>query len=272
MTSPDSILNELELDLQLCASLADRADAITRERFRSSDLQVETKPDLSPVTEADKSVERQLRSAIEAARPGDRIIGEEYGGLAEDGLPDGRVWIIDPIDGTKNFVRGVPVWATLIGLVVDGEPTVGYVSAPALGKRWWAATGCGAWSSTTISGFDPTPTRIQVSAVSDMNDASLSLSDREYWPGISDNGWQQLSESVWRVRAFGDFYSHMLVAEGSVDVAPEAALNMWDVAALIPIITEAGGRISGFDGSDALTAGNAMTTNGLLHQSALDLL
>lgn len=276
MTDDDSSrpeqLTDLAADLILARELANQADAITTERFLANDLRVETKPDLSPVTEADQAVERALRATIETARPSDQIIGEEYGGLPDGQLPEGRIWIIDPIDGTKNFVRGVPIWATLIGLVVDRVPTLGFVSAPALGRRWWAHLGGGAWTQTALPGMSDNPRQIHVSAVADLTDASLSSSDEGYWEAVSPTGLAKITDAVWRSRAYGDFYSHLLVAEGAVDIAPEAALNMWDIAALIPIVQEAGGSVVGLDGSDALTAGSALTTNGLLEGATRNLL
>lgn len=249
-------------DLDLALLLADAADRISMERFQAVDLIVETKPDLTPVTEADQAVERELRSAIKAALPRDAVLGEEYG---TTGSGD-RTWIIDPIDGTKNFVRGVPVWATLIGLREADTVTVGVVSAPALGRRWWAASGLGAWS--TGPGRTK-PRALEVSAVTALSDASFSYSDAIEWP---ESGLSELLTQSWRQRAFGDFWSHVLVAEGAVDIAGEPRLAIHDMAALIPIIREAGGTVSGFAGGDPLMEGSALSTNGKLHQTALNLL
>ena len=249
-----------EADCALAHRLADLADRIALARYRAADLRVDTKPDLTPVTEADRAVERTLREALSAARPDDEVLGEEYGGRLE---PAGRQWVIDPIDATKNYVRGVPVWATLIALVEGGRATVGMVSAPALGRRWWAAPGVGAH----CSGPEGTRT-LRVSAVARLEDASLSISDAAGWPTGS---LERLTGQVWRSRAYGDFWSHLLVAEGAVDVAAEPELNVWDVAALIPIVEQAGGRITGYDGSPALTAGSGLTSNGLLHDQLLDI-
>lgn len=248
-------------DLHLALALADAADALSMRRYRSEDLVVETKPDLTPVTEADQAVERALRAALASERPEDQVLGEEFGGNPE---PAGRQWIIDPIDGTKNYVRGVPVWATLVALVVDGTAVLGVVSAPALGRRWWAAAGSGAWTR------GPEGERaLRVSAVRELADASLSFSDGVGWP---PGTLESLAGHVWRSRAYGDFWSHLLVAEGAVDVAAEPELNVWDIAALIPIVVEAGGTISGYDGADALGAGSGLTTNGLLHEQVLGIL
>jgi histidinol-phosphatase len=248
-------------DLALALRLADTADTIALGRYRAADLRVDTKPDLTPVTEADRAVEEALRAALAAERPDDQVLGEEFGGRAPG---SGRQWVIDPIDGTKNYVRGVPVWATLIGLVVDGSARVGVVSAPALGRRWWAGTGLGAH----VRGPEG-QRRLQVSAVQDLADASFSFSDAVGW---SPGALAALTDRAWRSRAYGDFWSHLLVAEGAVDVAAEPQLNPWDVGGLITIIEEAGGRITGYDGDPALTAGSGLTTNGLLHAEVLALL
>jgi histidinol-phosphatase len=248
-------------DLALAITLADAADALTMAGYRSSDLVVHTKPDLTPVTEVDQAVERALRDMLAVQRPRDAVIGEEYG----DDSTAGRRWVIDPIDGTKNYVRGVPVWATLIALIEDtGEITVGVVSAPALQRRWWAATGHGAF---TQGPEDTEPRRIAVSEVRDLADASVSVSDPIGWP---DGSLDRLHQATWRLRAYGDFWSHLLVAEGAVDIAAEPELNLWDVAALVPIVVEAGGRITSFHGQPTLDS--AITTNGHLHDAVIDLL
>lgn len=252
---------DLTEDLQLAHRLADAADLISMSRFLASDLVVATKPDLTPVTEADQAVERTLRSILASERPDDRVLGEEYGGTRE---LSGRHWIIDPIDATKNYVRGVPVWATLVGLVVDGRAVLGIASAPALGRRWWAAAGAGAFTSDAQG-----VRQLRVSAVGQLSDASLSISDGQGWPA---GALADLGARVWRQRAYGDFWSHLLVAEGAVDVAAEPELNIWDVAALIPIVLEAGGSITGFDGTAALGAGSAVTTNGLLDAQVHEVL
>ena len=248
-------------DLELALALADLADAVSMDRYRKSDLQVTTKPDMTPVSDADRSVERTLRERLTERRPEDSLLGEEYGGS----MGTGRAWVIDPIDGTKNYVRGVPVWATLIALTVDGVAQVGVVSAPALARRWWAATGEGSWRSE--NGSDPV--RNQVSGVRHLTDASLSVSDLEGWERGS---YLDLIDSVWRVRGYGDFWSHMMVAEGCVDVAAEPELNLWDMAALVPIVLEAGGAITDWSGGSVLESVAAATTNGLLHEAVLSRL
>jgi histidinol-phosphatase len=245
-------------DLELALELADLGDAVSMDRYGRTDLQVSTKPDMTPVTDADQSVERRLRERLAEARPDDTLVGEEYGGQ----MGSGRAWVIDPIDGTKNFVRRVPVWATLIALTVDGVAQVGVVSAPALGRRWWAATGQGSWRTENGS----LPVRNQVSAVAQLSDASLSLSDLDGWARES---YLDLMDAVWRVRGYGDFWSHMMVAEGSIDVAVEPALNLWDMAALVPVIAEAGGSMTSWSGGPVLESMSAATTNGLLHDAVL---
>lgn len=253
-------------DLALATELADAADRITMAVFRSAELQVMTKPDRTPVTEADQAVERMIRERLAAARPADTVLGEEFG--ATGGL-QGRSWIIDPIDGTANYLRGVPIWATLIGLVIDGTPTLGMVSAPAMGRRWWAAPGVCATRDV-----DGRERDLGVSQVATLGDAHFSYSDAVGWPpGALD----RLQSSVWRTRGFGDFYSHLLVAEGSVDIGVEPVLAPWDVAALLPIVTGAGGQVTGTDGEPVLrpaadrwlVPSGLVSTNRTLHNEAL---
>jgi histidinol-phosphatase len=250
-------------DLAVALRLADAADSITQMRFGAADLIVDTKPDLTPVSDADRAVERELRAVLAEVRPGDAITGEEFG---SSGSTAGRHWVVDPIDGTKNFVRRVPVWATLIGLLNDGEPVVGVVSAPELGRRWWAACGEGAWAAA----FGGPARRLRVSGVADLSAASLSYASLGGWAerGLL-TGFLDLTQRVWRSRAYGDFWSYMLVAEGAVDIAAEPELSLWDMAALAPIVTEAGGRFTGLDGTDGVHQGNAAVSNGLLHEALL---
>jgi histidinol-phosphatase len=252
-------------DLSLALSLAGSADLVSLDRFRAQDLVVTTKPDRSPVTDADQAVERIIRSGIEAARPGDSILGEEYGTQGDSA----RQWIIDPIDGTANFLRGVPIWGTLIALAVDGVPLVGVVSAPALGRRWWAASGHGAW----VSEHGGAARRIRVSGVADLADASLSYNSLPGWDGVGrlDNV-VQLTRRVWRSRAIGDMWSYMLVAEGALDIVGEFDLQPYDMAALIPIVQEAGGRFTSVDGAPGPWHGSALATNGVLHEAVLEVL
>jgi histidinol-phosphatase len=256
-------------DLTLALAMADAADGISLPRFGATDLQVTAKPDLTPVSDADLAVERAIRSMLATARPGDAIIGEEFGESAAVHTT-GRRWVVDPIDGTKNYVRGVPVWATLIALFDGDDAVVGVVSAPALARRWWAASGSGAFASFA----GETPRRCRVSGVTQLADASLSYSELSEWRLAGrHSGFLALAESCWRTRAYGDFYSYMLVAEGAVDIAAEPALSLWDVAALIPIVIEAGGRFTAIDGQPSGgSAASALATNGRLHERVLAVL
>jgi len=252
-------------DLRLAHVIADQVDALTMGRFTAGDLRVETKPDLTPVTDADRSAEELVRAQLRRTRPRDAVIGEEFAPTGHGA----RQWVVDPIDGTKNFVRGVPVWATLIGLLDGRRPVVGLVSAPALGRRWWAAAGTGAWTGRSLS----SARRIQVSGVSKLSDASLSYSSLAGWDAI-DRGeaFLSLTRSVWRTRAYGDFWSYMLLAEGAVDIACEPELKLHDMAALVPIVVEAGGRFTSLEGADGPFSDNALATNGALHDDVLDVL
>jgi histidinol-phosphatase len=253
-------------DLALALALADAADALTLPRFRAADLRVDRKPDRTPVTDADTAAEAALRALIAEHRPGDEVLGEEEGGELS---ADGRGWVLDPIDGTKNFSRGMPAWATLIALTVDGEPVVGVASAPALGRRWWGARGLGAWAS---DGPGTDPRRISVSAVAELGDAYLSTTDLRVFgqQGRMDR-WLALVDACWETRAFGDFWQHCLVAEGVLDLAVDPVANAWDLAALVPILTEAGGRMTGLSGSGSFAEGDGIASNGRLHEPALAL-
>ncbi|HZZ96314.1 MAG TPA: histidinol-phosphatase [Jatrophihabitantaceae bacterium] len=249
-------------DLALGLALADDADVITLDRFAADDLVVESKPDLTPVSDADRAVEAAIRARLAIDRAGDAISGEEFGTTGSRS----RRWVIDPIDGTKNYVRGVPVWATLIALLDDGAPVVGVVSAPALGRRWWASLGDGAWGAA----LGAEPRRLAVSRVATLSDASLSYSSLAGWTSIGRrDAFLNLMDACWRTRAYGDFWSYMLLAEGVVDLAAEPELSLWDVAALAPIVTEAGGRFTGLDGVDGVHATNVAASNGLLHEALL---
>ena len=253
-------------DLDLALSLADAADAVTLPRFRAVDLRVERKPDRTPVTDADTACEDRLRTLLADHRAGDAILGEERGG----DLGEGRVWVIDPIDGTKNFSRGVPVWATLIALVEDGHPVVGVVSAPALQRRWWAAAGRGAHTSDPARGI--AAGRIEVSGVGVLEDAYASTTDLEYWRTVErQDRWLALTRACWESRAFGDFWHHCLVAEGLIDVAVEPAASTWDLAAPQVLVEEAGGRLTDLTGAARPDGGDSLTTNGHLHDAALAL-
>ena len=247
-------------DLALALEMADAADALTLDRFGALDLRVDTKPDLTPVTDADESAEELLRATLTAHRPDDSVFGEELGGTPAF---TGRQWVLDPIDGTKNFVRGVPVWCTLIALLVDGTPVVGVVSAPALGRRWWAGAGEGAFTS-----FGDAKRRISVSGVDDLASASLSFSDLTGW-GDRRSRFLDLTDEVWRVRAYGDFWSHCLVAEGAVDIAIEPDLKPWDLGPLDLLVREAGGTFTNFHGESGPHGVSAVSTNGRLHDAVL---
>ena len=252
-------------DLRFAHVLADAADDITARRFRAADLRVETKPDLTPVTDADHATEDSLRNVLRRARPRDAMLGEESGRTGSGA----RCWVIDPIDATKNYVRGVPVWATLIGLMDGDEVVVGVVSAPALSRRWWAARGGGAWTGRGLTKASP----CRVSEVAALEDASLSYSDVSSWEqGGRLDGFLGLARSVWRTRAYGDFWSHVLVAEGAVDISAEPVVSLWDLAALQVIVEEAGGIFTDLSGKATPGGGSAVCTNGLLHGQVLDRL
>jgi histidinol-phosphatase len=252
-------------DLRLAHVLADDADSLTTTRFKAQDLHVVNKPDLTPVSDADQSVEEGIRRTLSRARPRDAVLGEEQGstGFSQ------RRWIVDPIDGTKNFVRGVPVWATLISLMVDGEVVVGCVSAPLLNRRWWASKDGGSWTGRSLLNAVP----CHVSDIARLEDASLS------YAGLS--GWEErdrledflaLVRRCWRTRAYGDFWSYMLIAEGAVDLAAEPELAIYDMAALDIIVREAGGMFTSLDGTPGPQGGNALASNGRLHEQALAFL
>jgi len=267
-------------DLQLARELADMADAISMDRFRSVDLVVTVKPDMTPVSDADRAVETALRAAIADSRAGDSVRGEEFG--VQSGVEQGaagnshRQWIIDPIDGTKNYVRGVPIWATLIALAIDGVPVIGVVSAPALGTRWWGATGQVAFVDerlgTAQSGSDTVSRarRIHVSRVAELADASISLSGLTRWENAGKlPQFLALTREVWRTRDYGDMWPYMMVAEGLLEVSGEYDLQVYDMAALVPIVQEAGGTFTSVDGEEGPWHGSALASNGLLHDRVI---
>lgn len=252
-------------DLRLAHVLADDADSLTTSRFKALDLHVVNKPDLTPATDADEAVEQGIRRTLSRARSRDAVLGEEGGSSGHSQ----RRWVIDPIDGTKNFVRGVPVWATLIALMVDDEVVVGCVSAPQLNRRWWAMKGGGAWTGRSLL----KASACHVSDVSDLSDASLSYSSLSGWEDRERlEDFMALSRRCWRTRAYGDFWSYMLVAEGAVDLAAEPELELYDMAALDVIVREAGGHFSSLDGKPGPLGGNALASNGRLHEQALAFL
>ncbi len=244
-------------DLAFALELADETDALIQARFRASDLYVETKPDSTPVTEADRNAEMLLRTRIGEAHPDDAILGEEFGSEGESG----RRWVLDPIDATKNFMRGIPVWATLIALEIERVPVLGVVSAPALGRRWWAYRDEGAFVNAVP---------MQVSGVARLADAQLAYCDV---PTFDATGQAEqllaLSRACGRSRGFGDFWSHMLVAEGACDIGLDPIAAEWDLAALQVIVEEAGGRFTDFDGNPRPDGGSGISTNGLLHDAVL---
>ena len=278
--SNDVSTNDLQDDLALAHALADLADAITLDRYQAQDLVITTKPDNTPVTDADRAVETAIREALATHRPTDGLVGEEFG---SDKGTSGRYWVIDPIDGTKNFMRGVPTWATLIALVsVDAsgeeEVVVGIASAPALARRWSAAKGHGAYvrfnsgnNDELLEDFDSASIdkKMSVSKVKELSDASISYSDFVGW-GDRLEPFQKMLANAWRSRGIGDFWSHMLVAEGAVDVAIEPSLAVWDMAALDIIVREAGGTFTNTAGQNGPFGGSGVSTNGLLHNAVIN--
>lgn len=252
-------------DIRLAHVMADDADSISMARFKARDLKVTTKPDKTPVTETDTAVEEAIRRTLSRTRPRDAVHGEE---MADSGSSTRR-WIIDPIDGTANYLRGVPVWATLIALEEEGEIVASVVSAPALARRWWATKGGGAFTGRSILNA----AKIHVSQVRRIEDASLSYSSLDDWIDSGrGQGFVDLMRECWRTRAYGDFWSHMLVAEGAVDIAAEPELKLYDMAALDIIVREAGGKFTSLDGKPGPYHGTAVATNGLLHDAVLERL
>ncbi|HWS50285.1 MAG TPA: histidinol-phosphatase [Microbacterium sp.] len=255
---------DLRGDLELALRLADAADAQSLPRFDAADLEVSTKADNSHVTDADLATERAIREILSRERPDDGILGEEFGVEGDTR----RQWIVDPIDGTAHFLRGVPLWGTMIALAIDGVPQLGVVSMPALGRRWWAAKGEGAWTATEAG-----PRRLKTSAVSSLADATVSFQSITQW---SDAGrlpaLLRLAESTWRDRAYGDVFSYMLLAEGRIDMVAEFDVKEYDIAAAVPIVREAGGRMTSIDGRDTIAERSALATNGVLHDAFLRLL
>ncbi|MFT4282778.1 inositol monophosphatase family protein [Microbacterium sp.] len=256
--------DDLTSDLELALRIADAADAATMSRFDAADLSVETKADASPVTEADLAAERAIRELLASERPADGVFGEEYGTSGDAS----RQWIIDPIDGTANYLKGIPMWTTLIALAIDGVPRVGVASQPALGRRWWAATGLGAWTDGDSAG----PRRLQVSNVSTVAESSISFQSISQWDEVGRaDTLVRMSRAVWRDRGYGDTWPYMLLAEGRLEFVAEFGVKEYDIAALVPIITEAGGRFTDIDGNDSLSSRSSLATNGLLHHAFLDL-
>ncbi|WP_454118702.1 inositol monophosphatase family protein [Microbacterium lacticum] len=272
MTSPAAspswsapFAGDLSDELALALRLADAADAVTMARFDAADLDVRTKSDASPVTDADLATERAIRGILADERPADGVLGEEFGVSGDTA----RQWIIDPIDGTANYLKGIPMWTTLIALAIDGVPRVGVASQPALGRRWWAATGLGAWTNTPSG----EPGRVAVSGTSCVADASVSFQSIAQWDevGRSDD-LLRLSRAVWRDRGYGDTWPYMLLAEGRLELVAEFGVKEYDIAALVPIVTEAGGRFTDIDGADSIASRSSLATNGVLHDDFLALL
>ncbi|HYP74257.1 MAG TPA: inositol monophosphatase family protein [Microbacterium sp.] len=252
-------------DLALALRLADAADAASMARFDAADLDVRTKADASPVTEADLATEQAIRGVLARERPADGILGEEFGTSGSTA----RQWIIDPIDGTANYLKGIPMWTTLIALAIDGVPRVGVASQPAIGRRWWGATGLGAWTNVP----DAEPRRLAVSTVSTLADASVSFQSIAQWDGVGRaDDVLRLSRAVWRDRGYGDAWPYMLLAEGRLEFVAEFDVKEYDIAALVPIIAEAGGRFTDIDGADSIASRSSLATNGLLHDDFLALL
>ncbi|CAM3358414.1 histidinol-phosphatase [Nocardioides dubius] len=252
-------------DLRLAHVLADDADSITQARFKALDLHVMSKPDLTPVSDADQAVEEGIRRTLSRARSRDAVLGEEQGSTGTSA----RRWIVDPIDGTKNFVRGVPVWATLIALAVEDEVVLSVVSAPQLQRRWWASKDNGAWTGRSLL----KASQCHTSDVRRLEDASLSYSSLSGWEERGQlESFLSLTRRCWRTRAYGDFWSYMMVAEGAVDIAAEPELELYDMAALDIIVREAGGRFTSLDGAPGPWGGNAVASNGHLHEAALAFL
>ena len=272
MTSPTSptrfdapFEGELEADLALALRLADAADAASMSRFDAADLEVSLKADASHVTEADLATERAIRAILETERPADGVFGEEYGVTGDTH----RQWIIDPIDGTANYLKGIPMWTTLIALAIDGVPRVGVASQPAIGRRWWAATGHGAW--TNAPGGEPR--RLAVSSVDSIAASSVSFQSIGQWRDAGKlDALERLTSAVWRDRGYGDTWPYMLLAEGRLEFVAEFGVKEYDIAALVPIVTEAGGRFTSFDGKDSLSERSSLATNGVLHDDYLLLL
>jgi histidinol-phosphatase len=255
-------VSDLDLPALLAAARAitEESDAVALRHFQRG-VSVTSKPDGSPVTAADREVESLLRRRIAEAFPQHAVLGEEEGGGLD---PHAPTWVIDPIDATKNFIRGIPVWATLLALVVEGEPVVGVASAPAMGERWDAARGLGARRNASP---------ITVSGVASLADAHVLHGGLD-WFRQTPGGWDllaRLAERAWRTRGFGDFWMHLLVAGGMAEVAIERDLEPWDVAPLACIVAEAGGRMTSWRGDPVLTSGEALTTNGLLHAELMVL-
>jgi histidinol-phosphatase len=260
---------ELERWLSFALACVDATDPIAVAAFRG-ELEATRKADGSFVTAADREVERVLRTRIADAYPGHGLVGEEYG--ATEGRADGERWYIDPIDGTHNFMRGLPLFATLLAVERDGEIQAAVMSAPALGQRWYAARGSGAWTTGGPANPDR-PRRLRVSSVDRLDAAQVlfrSLTDMRASRVAA--GFERVVEGAWRERGFGDFWGYALVADGAAEAMLEQDLHPWDLAAPWIIVEEAGGRITDFDGRRSLARGEGFATNGILHGPILERL
>jgi histidinol-phosphatase len=257
---------ELEAWLALAHAACDEADALARAAFRR-DLRITTKPDRTFVTEADTAIERAIRWRIAAAHPDHGLVGEEYGTEAGDATTR---WYIDPIDGTHNFIRGVPLFGTLLAVERDRELQAAVLSAPALHERWWARRGGGAWAR---GADDDAPRRIHVSGVASLADAQLLYgSGHDIEASGRAPGFHALLGDVWRERGFGDFWGYALLAEGAAEAMVEVDLWPWDAAAPMVLIEEAGGGVTDLDGRRAIDSKTFLATNGLLHDEILERL
>ena len=258
-------------DLALARQAADVADAVSLPGFQQRGFTVERKADKSEVTELDRNTEVAISNLLRAERPGYSLYGEEHGVVGP--ADAANQWVVDPIDGTSNFVRGVPVWATLIALVHEGEPVLGVVSAPALGMRWWAARELGAHYSTG-NGANMPAQPIRVSDVSELRRASASITVTESWHAANKTEQlNSLQRNVGRLRNYGDFWQHMMVAQGAVDFAVDAiGLGPYDIAALAAIVTEAGGKWTNRHGEANWRSDSLITSNGRLHGAVLSAL
>lgn len=255
---------DLSGDLALALRLADAADAVSMARFGASDLDVHLKVDSSYVTEADLATEQAIRALLASERPTDSVFGEEFGSSGDGS----RRWIIDPIDGTANYLKGIPMWATLIALEIDGVPRVGVVSQPSIARRWWGAHGLGAWTDSSSG-----PRRLSVSTVSEIASASVSFQSIQQWDDVARaDDLLRLARAVWRDRGYGDAWPYMLLAEGRLELVAEFDVKEYDIAAHVPIIHEAGGRFTDIDGIDSLSSRSSLATNGILHDAFLSLL
>lgn len=257
----DTYANDLELALRIAAA----ADAVAMSRFDVADLSIKAKADSTFVTDADIATEKAIRDILAAERPDDSILGEEFGTQGNTS----RQWIIDPIDGTHNFMRGIPMWGILIALAVDGVPQVGVVSQPALGRRWWAATGEGAWTNTPAGDAQ----RIHVSDIAELEKSSISFQSIQQWDEVGElDTLIRLTRAVWRDRGYGDVWPYMQLAEGRLEFVAEFGVAPYDIAAVVPIVTEAGGRMTAYDGEASVTKQSSLATNGILHDTYLAFL